>query len=265
MHHTSVLDLRLGSTVGRSDVGRVVSAVVAHLATLADTPVDLFDALDAACHELTDVPQDVPIDYQPTWAFWLRPDGFGVAATCACGRDPDQLPLARAMGDVSTEGATVWWQVGGSADHTPVPPEPLVDDGRVLTMRVPASFEHAAAVRAMVRSVVDFPDGDEEARYLIAATEIFTNAVRASHRRSDPPPVEIDVVVADLGSPSDSRAGTGVPALTITDRCGGWDPSSIGPVDRESGLSIARAFVPGLSHTPIEGGCSVALPFPPEP
>jgi anti-sigma regulatory factor (Ser/Thr protein kinase) len=251
MRRTPVLDVHLGSTVGRDDVGRVVYAVVAHLATVADAPVDLFDALDAACHELGGMSSD---RRQPAWTFWNEGSRFGVAATQASGRDVDEFPLADALGELTMSGDVLTWQLGGNTDDCPIPPDPTADDDHVLTLRVPAAFEHAAAVRAVIRSVVDFRDEDEAARYLIAATEIFTNAVRANHRRADPPPIEIDIV----GDPSSDGS-----ALTIADRCGGWNPDLLGPVDRESGLAIARAFVPDLAHTSIDGGCSVALPFPP--
>lgn len=258
MCETSVIDLRVGATVRRDDVGRMVYAIVAHLAALADAPIDLFDALDAACHELAGMSTS---DQQPAWAFWADGSRFGVAVTPFAGssidRTTDRFPLADALGDMSTAGEVVTWQLGGRTVPPPTPPAPVTDDGddeRLVHLRVPAAFEHAAAVRAIVRSVVDFGDEDEEARYLIAVTEIFTNAVRANHRHAEPPPIDIGVV----GDPR--RDGS---ALTIADRCGGWDPALLGRVDRESGLAIARAFVPALSHTPIDGGCSIALPFPP--
>ena len=258
MRETSVIDLRIGRTVRRDDVGRMVYAIVAHLATLADAPIDQFDALDAACDELAGMSTS---DHQPAWAFWADGSRFGVAAMPfaepSTGRTADRFPLADALGDMTMAGGIMTWQLGGNTDRPPTPPGPVTDEGddaRLVHLRVPAEFEHAAAVRAIVRSVVDFSNEDEEARYLIAVTEIFTNAVRANHRRAEPPPIDIGVV----GDPQ--RDGS---ALTIADQCGGWNPASLGRIDRESGLAIARAFVPALSHTPIDGGCSIALPFPP--
>jgi hypothetical protein len=274
MRRTPVIDLRLGSAVERDDVGRMVYAIVAHLATVTDTQVDLFDALDAACHELAGL---CSADHQPTWAFWTDADHFGVAASRApdrvVGEVAAEFPLAGAVGEVTTTSEVVTWQLGGHTAHSPLPPEPSAandrvrarddrdddqDDDRddhVIRLRVPAALEHGAAVRAIVRSVVDFRDDDEEARYLIAATEVFTRAVRANRRRADPPPVEVDVI-------GDPARGGG--RLTIADRGDGPMPAVLRPADADPGLAIARSLVPDLSHAPVDGGCVVALPFPPE-
>ncbi|MEZ5258244.1 MAG: ATP-binding protein [Ilumatobacteraceae bacterium] len=259
MQRSSVIDLRPGPWVDRGEVVGMVGAIVAHLATVAGSPVDVFDALDAACHELANVEMGfagvvAPDVHQPTWSFWGGDDHFGVVTTCAAGRRLEQFPLTAALGRVTSDGVVVTWEVGRSSTDHPSPPDPVQADGRRVRVSVPSAAEHAATVRAVVRSVFDFADDDEQARYLIATTEIFTNAGRATQRRAPRPRIEIDVVV---------DPGDGSGALTITDQSGGWNPDPTSPLDGESGLAIARAFVPGLTRTRGDGGCVVALPVPP--
>lgn len=243
------IDLVVASCVDRDRLSGVLQALIAHVATIDDALIDVFGALDDACYQL--VEECVDVAHESSWRFWAG-SGFGLVTDAA--RVGDRPPtLADALGDVTVTGTTLRWTMGATRHCAAPRPRPSGATPQAIQLHLPACFGHAAAMRAVVRATMRFADDTNEAVYLIAATEVFTNAVRANHRRAEPPDVVVGLEF------DDGRAD----ALTIADCCGGWVPGDPDDLEPESGLAIARAFVPGLTHEATPGGCLVRLPLPP--
>lgn len=125
-------------------------------------------------------------------------------------------------------------------------------DAGVVHLDLPADFR---SVRTVRREVIPFVahDVDECAQFLVAVSEIVTNAI-AEHRRLG--------VVAPIGVTIDPHVTRRV---SVRDHGDGFDlPES--QVDRESphgrGLTIAMAFVPGIAFERRHGSTTVHLPLP---
>lgn len=121
----------------------------------------------------------------------------------------------------------------------------------LCTLTVPPDVDHVSLVRSCVRDLVPFADEDASSSFLIAVTEVFVNAVRASLRHPDAPSVTIEL-------------WPGPPAgVAIVDRAGGIDPGTSDPDGRTDtlglGLTIARSFVPALTIEAETAGTRVVL------
>lgn len=126
------------------------------------------------------------------------------------------------------------------------------DDPR--TVRIESGADSwLAEIREFVRAVIDV-DVDTAMAYLIAVSEIATNAESAGMRIGSSEPA---VVIID----ADARL------VTVADSGGGFDPDEYtrlpGPdTVTGRGLYLARAFCPTLTWERTLGGMICTLPFP---
>ncbi len=112
-----------------------------------------------------------------------------------------------------------------------------------------------AVGRAVIRRVVTFRETDAESSFLVAFTEIMTNAVDEHARRSSDAPivVEIEQAPRDLVRVIDSGSG-------MTDESLASSPPD-GSVERGRGLALARAFVDDIAFESTPSGTIVSLPL----
>lgn|GEM_PF-2305245 len=130
---------------------------------------------------------------------------------------------------------------------------------RFVQVSLPVDDVAVAIARAMVRRVTTFASDDAESSFLIALTEVVSNAVD-EHRDAgvvDPVVMTIDyesaevVYVTDRGRGFDDRSmlpPTGMADVEETDQSG-------------RGLALARAFVPGIKFDSDDSGTTVSLPM----
>ena len=117
---------------------------------------------------------------------------------------------------------------------------------------IDADYSRLVDARELVRPHLLGNDEDADTMYLIAVTEVFTNAVE-SHRRAEvDEPIEI-VVDIDGGH------------VTISDRGDGYDPADRSrrrhAADGGRGLDIAESAVPTLAWRSNNPGTSFILPY----
>ncbi|MEP6296059.1 MAG: ATP-binding protein [Ilumatobacter sp.] len=112
-----------------------------------------------------------------------------------------------------------------------------------------------AVGRAVLRRVVTFRDPDAESSFLIAFTEIMTNAVDEHVRLASDRPivVEIEQTPHDLVRVNDSGAGMSDESLVTS--------APDGSVERGRGLALARAFVDDIAFESSPSGTIVSLPL----
>ena len=129
---------------------------------------------------------------------------------------------------------------------------------RRFELELPPSDVAATVARSALRRVLDFIDDDRESSFLVALTEIVTNAVD-EHRRSAPGESLIVEVVLD-----------GDPVVRVIDHGSGLDElrrrataaTPPAPDDRAGrGLVLAQSFVPALSFEVTSGGTTAVLPL----
>lgn len=126
-----------------------------------------------------------------------------------------------------------------------------------FTLHLPPEPMSIAVARSAVRRVTTFVDGDAASAFLVALTEIISNAIDEHVRLEleDGFTVEMIIGAVDL--------------VVVTDRGGGIDVEALmrdagtQPVSDESGrgLSIARAFVPNLAFESGPDGTIATLPL----
>lgn len=112
-------------------------------------------------------------------------------------------------------------------------------------------------VRSVVKSVVTFPGVDAQSGFLVAVSEVFTNAVHAHQRARTDREIEIEILVGDPTVVRVRDHGSGFPFDGSGDRRAP-DPT----IESGRGLLIARAFVPDLSIDTGSDGTTVTLPVP---
>lgn len=119
--------------------------------------------------------------------------------------------------------------------------------------QLPPDFESLRIVRALARSCLA-GDADSDALYLVAVSEIATNAIEAHQRHhiTDHFTVEIDpvggaVTIRDHGKGLDAPQPEHPPAPSDT---------------RGRGLFLARSICPNLTIDSTERGTRVTLPTP---
>lgn len=116
----------------------------------------------------------------------------------------------------------------------------------------PPDFSSLALIREIAAPLLT---GDEESDtlYLVAVTEVATNAIEAHKRISNHEPITVNL---DLEGKR----------LTVIDRGGGLDGQQgalLADSDdlRGRGLFIARRICPALMIAPDESGTAVTLPY----
>ncbi|WP_420451904.1 ATP-binding protein [Ilumatobacter sp.] len=145
--------------------------------------------------------------------------------------------------------------------RTAARPEPIVadgDDDDWFCLELPPLAVAATVARSAIRRVFTFDDPDRESSFLVALTEIVTNAID-EHRVHAPD--RAVVVEVGLGRFPEVRVideGRGLD-LTDTDDVAGEGPA---PTDQTGrGLALARAFVPSLSFVTSPNGTTAILPL----
>lgn len=123
-----------------------------------------------------------------------------------------------------------------------------------IRLTFPPDLRHAALVRACIRDAASFRSDDAESSYLVAVTEIVVNAIEASAGSSrSSAPGGLPVVV-ELWSGSDAR-------VEVHDRVGSSEYGTVKPDHLGAGLTIAEAFVSGLTVDTTPRGTTVRLPL----
>jgi serine/threonine-protein kinase RsbW len=134
-------------------------------------------------------------------------------------------------------------------------------DSEVPSVRIDLRPDDLATpiARAAVRRTFRFRNEDAESSFLVALTEIVTNAV-AEHRRLEIDfPVRLTIVLSEA------------PFVAIADRGAGLDPrrarddgADVVPepeVEAGRGLIVARGFVPTLEFETGPDGTTARLPL----
>lgn len=130
-------------------------------------------------------------------------------------------------------------------------------DDTCFGVELPVAEISVAVGRSVVRRVVVFRDDDAQSSFMVALTEILTNAVDEHRRRDVVHPVRLYVT------------GGAKESVTVLDAGGGFDSSSApstvafiaDPPQRGRGLALARAFVPMMTIESTTSGTVATLPL----
>ena len=126
----------------------------------------------------------------------------------------------------------------------------------IVRLDLPARPVSIAVGRSTIRRIVTFRDEDAESSFLVAFTEIVSNAIDEHRRIGSDATIRVEirsgaeesVVVSDAGEGIDERAADRSEAPTPT-------------TERGRGLALANAFVPDLDLDPSSSGTTATLPL----
>lgn len=134
-----------------------------------------------------------------------------------------------------------------------------VRTGGGFRLNMPAALVSIAISRSAVRRVVTFRDSDAESSFLVALTEIVSNAIDEHVRLGHGRPIVLDVRFGDHDTVRVVDAGDGY-AGRMTDPIDDLADDSA-PSVRGRGVILARALVPELTFDASESGTVVSLPL----
>lgn len=131
----------------------------------------------------------------------------------------------------------------------------VVEPERSFHVSLPPTDVSVAIARSMIRRIAVFASEDAESSFLVALTEVVGNAVDEHRNTGIADPVSLVVQYGNIDVVRVVDSGRGIDLIDrSTSRSTTSDQSG-------RGLTLARAFVPGMTFDTTGNGTTVSLPL----
>lgn len=131
-----------------------------------------------------------------------------------------------------------------------------VETNSTIRLDLPARPLSIAVGRSVIRRVVTFRNEDASSSFLVAFTEIVSNAIDEHERIDSDAAIAIEIVSGPFEHVTITDSGSG---LDVADTSDPEAPEA--GVERGRGLALARALVPEVRFESSPSGTTVTLPL----